>query len=494
MVKLNALSLLAAALLAGCTKPNNATCADDYCQDETLPFCDKDGFLEGTENACIAISCTPSELVACHTATEAYYCNATGNDINISPCANGCDEAMGGCIDEIIVEEACIANTVECDGDVVKRCNADGVLSVEACDVSCVSDPEPHCAYLEPKYLPDICDMPATGHVDFGPFDTNIDSQCTGGIVTQVDGPEICVVRAATISIPTGVIAKVTGARALALVADSSLLLEGELDISADARSSGPGGAVPEWTVGEGTGSGGGGGGGLGGRGGNGASSTVDGGAMNGGPAYDPQSVITFLAGTGRRQDPGVQAAPGGGGGGAILVACRGPVVVSGIVDAGGGGGLGGRDRDGRPSVDNIVGGGGGGSGGHLVVQGMGVSTLGQFFANGGSGGNGWFSEGLTTGNVTPGQDGLDGVRSQASVTSPVPASVQGRGGAGGSAMASPGHGTRGGSQLPTAGGPAGGGGSVGIFQVYTPAGVTPALNVTVASPEFAPPLFVNVR
>ena len=106
MVKLNALFLLSASLLAGCTKSNPATCADDYCQDETLPFCDKDGFLEDVVNACIAVECTPNELVACHTASEAYYCNATGNNINISPCANGCDEAQGFFYSEPVTPEA----------------------------------------------------------------------------------------------------------------------------------------------------------------------------------------------------------------------------------------------------------------------------------------------------------------------------------------------------------------------------------------------------
>src|SRR5258705_6059225 len=79
--------------------------------------------------------------------------------------------------------------------------------------------------YISPLWLPVACDTPATADTFVAStpvvFNTDSDANCT--VVAQTDGPEICVVRANTIAVDASM--TVTGVRALALVADASLLV-----------------------------------------------------------------------------------------------------------------------------------------------------------------------------------------------------------------------------------------------------------------------------
>lgn len=80
----------------GCTKPNPRSCADGLCTDPAFPFCDTDGALQGEPEACIAVSCTPSDFVACRN-DRAVTCNQAGNDYDVTECPRGCDVVAAGC-------------------------------------------------------------------------------------------------------------------------------------------------------------------------------------------------------------------------------------------------------------------------------------------------------------------------------------------------------------------------------------------------------------
>ncbi len=98
----------------GCTKSNPAaTCDQGSCIDPNFPYCDADGSISGEPGSCVAVSCEPGAPNACH-GDMLQMCNAAGNGYDLSPCDLGCSEV-----------------------------------------------PKPHCKYLQPKYMPDICDTAA---------------------------------------------------------------------------------------------------------------------------------------------------------------------------------------------------------------------------------------------------------------------------------------------------------------------------------------------
>src|SRR5688572_30210917 len=82
--------------VTGCTKPNPRSCADGLCTDPAFPFCDIDGALQGEPEACIAVSCTAQEFVACRDDL-AITCNPSGNDYDVIQCPRGCDVVANGC-------------------------------------------------------------------------------------------------------------------------------------------------------------------------------------------------------------------------------------------------------------------------------------------------------------------------------------------------------------------------------------------------------------
>ncbi|MCW5802271.1 MAG: hypothetical protein KIT31_07780 [Deltaproteobacteria bacterium] len=471
------LPLLALALCAACygSEKNPISCFDRICKNPAQ-YCDFDGSVAGTPGLCLDIECTPGQFETCRADDTSAVCNAAGDNLEVQTCDLGCDPATG-C-------NTCTPNTVTCDGDILRTCNAAGALANETCTAGCISSPTPHCAHIIPRYLPDVCDTPAPSPElvisSSGTFDTSLDLNCNGGIIQQVGGPEICVVHYGTITIEPGselqVVGRdssggITGGRAIAFVADRDLSVAGILDIAARrgdllnaSTSSGPGGGF--------TGSGGGvaidgsarAGGGAGFRtaGGAGGSTTTDGGAMNAGAAsVDPITSAILVGGPHNS---------GGGGGAMTLVACRGALNVSGVIAAGGGGGIGGLVLG-----NGITGGGGGGAGGYVVFQGLKVTVTGEVYANGGGGGGGRVPSGI-------GASGKDGDRSESCAAAATFNMGEGAGGVGGCLAARPTNGKR---PISAGTSPGGGGGSMGFFQSYTPTIDAAVLTPSAASPAF---------
>lgn len=439
------LGVLVLVSVPNCTKPNpNKDCSSNVCPDPAYPYCDVEGAISGEPQTCISVTCEPGSVAAC-LEDVALTCNATGN---------GYDRVQ--------------------------------------CSLGCVDSEPRHCAYIEPRYVPDICDSPATEDSlivsSSASFDPNLDSNCTGGLVEQPGAPPICVVHYRRISIPTDKTLTVIGVkemsgRPVAFVADEDLEIEGTLDVGAHGYTNGPGGGVVQsggqfaftsttsCTAG----------GGAGGRtaGGAGGNNTADGGSANGGLVMaDPALLAAFIGGASAFKADGFI---GGGGGGAVtLISCRGLVSISGAITAGGGGGLSGEDG----FFDTP--GGGGGAGGYVVLQGGLVSVTGGVFANGGGGGGGMPSSGN-------GQSGQDGTLSDVSAAQGgFPQNGEGRGGPGGVGTGSPGMGGKPTSAYPASCG--GGGGSVGFLQTYTPRNVIPALTPSQVSPPFQPNVTIRTR
>ncbi|MEP6865492.1 MAG: hypothetical protein ABJE66_33035 [Deltaproteobacteria bacterium] len=360
------------------------------------------------------------------------------------------------------------------------------------CDLGCTDVPVAHCKYVQPKYLPDICDTAATaGPLTIsttGSLDPNLDNLCTGGVVAQASAPSICVIRNSTITIAASGSLTIEGlvtmsGRPIAFVADSDIDISGTIDGSAHTSKNGPGGgSFYSGTSFPTTGSTVGGVGGAGGatNGGDGAtgnsmSGGADGGAMNGGsPTMNPALVSAFFGGASTlRASGGTDDTYFAGGGGAVmLISCHGTVSVSGTINVSGGGGIGGTvNLFPFPAT-------GGGAGGNLVIQGRNVSVTGKIFSNGGAGGGGWHPNG------SQGQFGSDGLMASLPAVCMNSGDGSGTGGNGGYGATTPSDGLH-----PTSNGsgPGGGGGSVGFLQVYTPAGVSPGLTPSVASPPFQP-------
>ncbi len=440
---------VAAIVIAACTEPNSAaTCVDGTCTDPAYPYCDADGIIAGTPGRCIAVSCNPDDIAACSNG-DALTCNTSG----------------------------------------------DGYERV-VCDLDCFSSPTPHCAYIEPRYLPDVCEKrPSADSLAFsnsGTFDPNLDTNCSGGVVSQAGGPEICVVRAGAISIEPDAVIVVLGrtpgfGRVVALVADTLLRIDGVLDVGAKGKVNGPGGGVIH--------SGGvrmaAGAGGAGGRtaGGAGGTETLDGGTANGGNATGNPALLAGIIGGAAAYKYDVSADPndalggGGGGGAALLVACRGSVSIAGTINAGGGGGRGGIPIGTTPGLSGL----GGGAGGYVVVQARTIEITGRLFANGGAGGSGKRADGFAG---SDGQDGSLSATDPATTLSLVQAS-EGRGGIGGVGTSMPGAG---GAPQSSNAKPGAGGGSTGFLQTYTPRGTVPHLQPSEISPPFEPNATIPLR
>ena len=425
------------ALVAGCsTKPNPKNCSDNHCNDPSLPFCDVDGAIAGEPNTCIAVDCTPLQFEECR-ADRALVCNATGDNYDLVECEFGCGAT--GC----------------------QPCTGAG------CE-----------KHIIPKFVPTACSQPASlSELTIG-ADTMIDTSnplACSEVVVQTAGPEICVLHYDKIKIEQNRTYTVTGSRALALVADHLLSVEGILDGSASRNAgfpvNGPGGGLVKSGGGGGTA-----GGGAGYRtaGGAGAAGTVNGGAANGGAAGASPLLLAELSGGRQPTKAADGTLPGGGGGALVLTSCRGEVSIAGLIDVGGGGGTAYYKESGIPMMYYFA--AGGGSGGTVILQGQTVTVMGQIFANGGGGGSG--------GGGVFGMDGQDGTRSTSAARGGPPnfPDTSGAGGDGGTALP-PGVGQK----LDSGGGGGAGGGSAGFIVVYTPEGVFPTLTPLAVSPGFEP-------
>jgi hypothetical protein len=464
-------SVAVAIVLVGCTAPNPRVCRDGACPDPEFPFCDADGSFSGNRNACIAVTCTPMEFAACR-EDDALFCNADGSTYEVTECPLGCSETIAGC-------NRCSPRALSCVGDSLSTCGDDGTIaSSEACLLGCVDGPNPHCARIVPRYLPDICDVPASAVVlieNSSTFDTGLDTNCSGGVFPQTAAPSICVARYSEFTIAAGVTLTAVGGtnevggggRALAIVTDHALTIAGVIDAGGTGLLSGPGGGTVQ-TGGAITPTTGQGGAGFKTAGAPGGSTTANGGAMNGGAAATNPALLNALVGGHR--------ASGGGGGAVMLISCQANVSVTGVIDASGGGGW-----------ALISSGGGGGAGGNVVLQGLQIEVTGEVFANGGGG-----AAGIAPGQTTQGAPGEDGLRETTySARGGIAQPGGGEGGPGGRALAVPIGGF-----APTAGGgrPGGGGGSVGFFQSYTPESSIPVLTPTRASPPFEPNGTIQTR
>lgn len=416
--------VLMVALVAGCsTKPNPKSCLDNHCSDPELPFCDVDGSIGGEPNTCIAVECTPNEFEGCR-GDRALTCNATGDSYDLVQCEFGCGET--GC-------NAC--DTADCEKRII------------------------------PRYLPTICEtlaaQPELKISTDRTLNTSTDLECTS-VVAQPSGPEICVLHYNSITLERNRTYTVTGTRAVALVADYALVIDGLVDISATGGTNGPGGGLVK--SGSGEQSAGGGGAGARDAGGSGGTTAVGGAGNGGATGANPASLVELFGGTQATRT--IHSPPGGGGGAATLISCRGEVSVPGTIDAGGGGGGGAAFT---PMGIRYA--GGGGSGGTVVLQGMSITVTGEIYANGGGGGSG---------SAPGGQSGQDGRRSTSRAV-------------GGSALnPNDGAGGLGGTALPpTSGGasvdgfPGAGGGSAGFILTYTPEFVFPNLMPFAVSPAF---------
>lgn len=471
--------------LAACTKPNPAaTCPQGFCVDAEFGFCDVDGAISGMPGTCIAVACTPGEFEACR-GDQAITCNATGDDFDLALCPFGC--GAEGCL-------PCEEGDVSCADGNLFRCDADGnAVMEETCLAGCVADASPHCAYLEPRYAPDICDTPASdAELNIsgnGTFDPNLDTNCTGGVIEQPGTTALCVVHYGSITIQADSVLAISGktnrrGRVIMFVADGDLSVEGTLDLSAHGSTNGPGGGVLQSggtpAVPSVKGAGGAGGATTGGDGGN---ATTIGGADNGGLVAANPAVLQALVGGAAafqtfQSSTNEDLLGGGGGGGVSLVSCRGTLSVSGLINANGGGGFGG--------TGFLEEGFGGGAGGNVILQGLDIRVTGQIFSNGGAGGGGRRASeiaGVTghDGSLSDSIAGLAGVQQDG----------EGVGGNGGFVGARP---TDGKPPTNPNAGAGGGGGSVGFLQAYVPVGIQPMLVPEKVSPAFQPNAVIGTR
>jgi hypothetical protein len=261
-------------------------------------------------------------------------------------------------------------------------------------DARLTSDAPPGCDGASPLIL---C-VNGTPSGTLSLFNLLIDTDdCIGGQkLGQANGPIVCTLAAATITVDG--LVRAEGSLPLALVATQSLSVDANalLDVSS-SRANGPGaGADPSdcaTTAGTSNmqGGGGGAGGSFGTAGGNGGT-----GAASGGVAAAATGAPDELRGGcpggngGDGQDSGGTGGPGGG---AIYLLSRGSLSIEGAVDASGAAGS-------SPSPSKS-GGGAGGSGGMIALWSAGSLTIsGQLYANGGGG-----AGGSGTGTGSPGNE-----------------------------------------------------------------------------------------
>jgi hypothetical protein len=186
---------------------------------------------------------------------------------------------------------------------------------------------------------------------------------------------------------------KVTGSRALVLLAYKSVVVQTVLDVSGDTGVDGPGGSYI-YSAGASSPNGG-----VGG-----SFATTGGGANSNGAVasapYGEPALVPLLGGMRGQPSHG----PGGGAGGALQITAGERVDVLGVINAGGGGG-----RYGSPGY-GTSGAGGGGSGGGILVEAPTVVISGTAVANGGGGGGaggGGGSQGPGTSGAGGGEVGL---------------------------------------------------------------------------------------
>ena len=295
-------------------------------------------------------------------------------------------------------------------------------------------------------------------------FDTGA-AGCTE-VVTQ-NTVELCVMAGTMVTLAAGSVFRAVGTRPLVVVATSTLVIAGTIDVSSPRGGApGAGTAVADCGspgVGENDagGAGGGAGGSFGGRGGDGGTGDTN---NNGGPSGTGSGGTSLAAIVPTALRAGCPGADGGDGnqprgigglaGGAVYLIAAGTLTITGNVFAAGrGGGLG---------TDNS-GGGGGGSGGMVGLDAPTVTVTGVIAANGGGGGEG--------GGFNSGANGADGTLDATRAAGGVFNTNGGDGGLGsGGAILT---GARGGDEVGGGGGGGGGAGHVYVKGALTSTGLS---------------------
>jgi len=420
---------------------------------------------------------------------------ACGDNIRpFTDAATARDSPLNGDAIAIDAPAACSPNAVLCDGDSVVTCSAAGdeetrTICVMGCDGTKVP---PRCLTPVPSNLAtDTCTTAAAGDLTVAANQTiTLDTSAANCDVVQSQGaglPVICVRKFANVTIDGTVIG--AGANVLAIVATTSMTINGTIDVSSRAAASGPAGTSTDSDGGQpAQASAGGGGAGYLTAGGAGAvSSLITGG--NGGAAGPAVGTAQIIPGRGGAPggDGGPQAeqvSAGGFGGGAVQLASCNTLTIGAdaVIDAGGGGGGGGNGS--LQATIDPGGGAGGGSGGSILIEAPVITLAGGMFANGGAGGSGG-AHGL---NGTPGVDGMPGADGARSVTPAmggggviVGTIITGAGGNGGALNTDPTGGV-----TPTATAvesSGGGGGAAGRIRVNVRSGTTATLTGAIISP-----------
>jgi hypothetical protein len=324
-------------------------------------------------------------------------------------------------------------------------------------------------------------------------------------ILTQSGGPELWILRVASLTVTSGFTLKVSGSRPAVLAVAGNATVNGTIDVSAVGGAPGAGGNVScAAGTGQGTdgvhdgdsndGDGGGGGGGFGSAGFAGGAGDNGAGGQAGGAAVGAAGLVPLRGGC-RGGSGGasgnVNGAGGGGGALQLSVGGRLTVAASAVIAAAGGGG-----QKGGAAEES---GGGGGSGGAVLLEAyvLSIDANAWITANGGGGAGG------NSTNTTSSAAGTDGLRTSTS-RAPGGAGAGGSdskdsdGGGGGQGSALAGAATAGGnagdhscqfiiSCGDDGGGGGGGGGGVGRIRIHgiqaacsvPSARVSPAASVT---------------
>ncbi len=210
-----------AAVASACgTKANPAaTCADGTCSDPVFPFCDVDGAVGGTANACIAVTCTVGEVAECR-GSAALTCSVGGTSFDEIPCDHGCAPTVG-C-------KACDAGQTVCANGAVSVCDGSGNVASTACALGCFMD-QPRCTDIDPSNgLAMYLDMVTN------PPDVHIDST---GTVNSDTGELVLTPSQATLMIPSFIAPPSNGGPAIRVyvvrdLVDDTLYLAGSLPVA----------------------------------------------------------------------------------------------------------------------------------------------------------------------------------------------------------------------------------------------------------------------
>jgi len=219
-------------------------------------------------------------------------------------------------------------------------------------------------------------------------------------VVIPQQGQEARVWSVTSLTIGNTTLLRVVGARPLIIAADTTIVVNGTVDVSSnftgagagaktDCGTASPTAGAPAAGTGSTQGGGGGGGGGFRGTGGDGGTGNGAAKGAKGDAVPLPVELRGGCAGAngGASQDSGSGGGGGGAGGGGVELAARISVSISGLVQAGGARGSRGLQGNGSGGT----GGGGAGSGGMIYIDTASLDLLGGAIlaANGGGGAEG---------------------------------------------------------------------------------------------------------